>query len=79
MAAIYDGTEDREALAEIGVSDAEYAQGLMCDDCGEWECVCDTPEFMADTMAAIADMIEFQESFDLADAKARAKAGKAVW
>jgi hypothetical protein len=77
--AIYNGTEDRGALAEIGVNDAEYRQGCICDDCGEWECRCDTPEFADETMAVIADMLAFQESFDIADAKARAKAGKDKW
>ena len=29
---LYDGTEDRQALAEIGVSDAEYWQGREDDE-----------------------------------------------
>lgn len=76
---LYDGTEDRNDLAEIGVSDVEYWQGMVCDDCGVEECICDTLAFEQATADAIAAMIEFQESFDLQDAKARAKRGKDRW
>lgn len=48
---LYDGSEDRDALAEIGVSDAEYWQGLFeCLDCGEHadDCQCGTTYLVTD-------------------------------